>query len=107
MRGLVNDSQCWQSQPTGSYLNSNIQSAAGFLFSEHIKRLRRRDVLRDPHKKHCVPDDEVFISARQSQRDGWFRLDSFSAVIIRALKRDYFLRFIVQDEPSSPGSSDG
>lgn len=47
-------------------------------------------------KKDCVPDDEVFISGRQSQRDAWFRLDSFSSVI-RALKGRYFLRFVVQD----------
>lgn len=46
----------------------------------------------------------MFISAGQSQRDGCCRLDSFSFVIIGALKRGYFLRFIVQDERSTPGS---
>ena len=78
MRGLVNESPLWQKHSTGSYHNSRTQSAVGFLFSEHIKRLRRRDILRDSVKKQCVPDDEVLISVGQSRKDVWFRLDSLS-----------------------------
>lgn len=66
MRGFVNKSQCWQKQPTGSDHISKNQRAAGFVFSENIKQLRRRDIL---WEKHRVPDDEVVISHQI-----WFHL---------------------------------
>lgn len=98
MRELVNESQLWQKRATGSNRNSNIQECYRVCFqstSNSSGEETSSGTLIE--KKDCAPDDEVFISARQSQKDGWFRLDSFSSVIIRALKGSYFLRFVVQD----------
>lgn len=88
MWDLVNESRCCQERPIGSSCNSNSASAAGFVFSEHTSNGSGEEtssgtlMKKEREQKQCAPDDVVFISAWQSQRerDGCCRSDSCSTL---------------------------
>lgn len=80
----------WNGQLAAATIQtSRALPAAGFLFSEHIKRLRRRDVLRDARKNTpCPVRGGIYFIRGKSRRDVGFKLDS--VVITGALKQDFW-----------------